>query len=330
MPIQKASSKRKKPLKILLYGASGVGKTHFALQATPGKTLIFDAESGSDLFEGRKGFNFDYWTNEEGQKTASIKELNKAIDYLETAEGIKNYETFIIDPISDIWDSLQAQRSDYKDAVLKSKGYGSKVDNRNEASLESFSMKDWADVKKIYKILFLRLKNLSQNVILIAREKELTETKPNGDVIKLGEFIPEAEKNTIYAVDFAVRLIYNETTGERIGQVVKSRGEGLEKGTIYKNPTFEIFDELINGMADGTETEKIDNKDENLFIENEIEIPELQQKIIDKATELGGSKNPDVLKVLDNNKVKNPKNCKDKEILDNVLKGLEQLAKKEK
>lgn len=327
MPIQKANSKRKKPLKILLYGSSGVGKTHFALQATPGKTLIFDAESGSDLFEGRKGFEFDYWTNDEGQKTASIKELNKAIDYLETSEGIKNYDTLIIDPISDIWDNLQAQRSDYKDAILKTKGYGSKVDNRSEASLESFTMKDWADVKKIYKTLFLRLKNLSQNVILIAREKELTETKPNGDVIKLGEYIPEAEKNTIYAVDFAIRLTYNEATGERLGQVVKSRGEGLEKGTVYKNPTFEIFDELINGMSNGKNVEKMDSKDENLFIESEIEIPELQQKIIDKATELGGSKNQSVLDVMTANGIKNPKNCSKKDILIKTLEALNSIGK---
>ena len=34
MGVKKASALRRKPLKILLYGDSGTGKTHFALQST--------------------------------------------------------------------------------------------------------------------------------------------------------------------------------------------------------------------------------------------------------------------------------------------------------
>lgn len=328
MAIKKADAKRKKALKLLVYGDSGVGKTHFSLQSTPGKILIFDAESGSDLFEGRENFKFDYWTNEDGQKTASIKELNKAIDYLETKEGIKNYETFIVDPISDIWENLQLQRSDYKDQLLKNKGLGNKVEERNEAALESFNQKDWGDIKKKYKQMMLRLKNLSQNVILIAREKELTETKPNGDIIKLGEYIPDCEKNTKYAVDFVVRLTYNDATNERKAIINKSRGEGLEKGTIFNNPTFEIFDKMINSMKDAKEKAVgSDIKDENIFVDEDLNltIKPLQQKVMDLAVCLGGSKNEDVLKTLEEFKIKNPLNCENKEILENLIKKLEMI-----
>lgn len=274
MPIKKASVLKRKPLKILLYGDSGTGKTHFALQSTPGKILVFDAESGTDLFEGREGFDFDYWTDDEGLKTASIRELNKAIDYLESPEGRQNYETFVIDPISDIWDNIQAQRLEYKDQKLieKAKKTNKQIDleERNETELEAFNQKDWADMKRIYKNLMLRLKNLPQNIILIAREKEISETKPDGSVIRTGEYTYDAEKNTKYAVDFSIRLVYDEKTNKRYAIIVKSRSEELEKGQKIENPTFAIFDQIVNKMKAAKETVNgMSTKPENVFADEE-------------------------------------------------------------
>jgi hypothetical protein len=271
MGIKHADSKRKKALKILLFGDSGTGKTHFALQASPGKTLIFDAEGGTDLFEGRKGFNFDYWTDDDGLKTSSVRELNKAIDFLETDEGRKTYDTFIIDPISDIYDNLQAQRIEYKEerAREKAEKFGREYVEKNEAELDSFNMKDWGDIKRIYKNFMLRLKNLPQNIILIAREKEISETKPNGDVVKTGEYTYEAEKNTKYAVDFAVRLIFDEKKQKRTAVITKTRSDGIEKGEVFENPTFAMFDEVVNSMANGKDADKISTKNENVFNDEE-------------------------------------------------------------
>lgn len=273
MGVKKASALRRKPLKILLYGDSGTGKTHFALQSTPGKILIFDAESGADLFEGRKGFDFDYWTDDDGLKTASIRELNKAINYLESEEGRKQYETFVIDPISDIWDNIQAQRLDYKDekAAEKAKKTNKEfdIDSRNEAELENFNQKDWADMKRIYKNMMLRLKNLPQNIILIAREKEITETKPNGEMVRTGEYTYEAEKNTKYAVDFNIRLVFDEKTKKRYAVIAKTRSDEFEKAQIFDNPTFTMFDQLVNKMKDAKAVDNMSIKEENVFTDEE-------------------------------------------------------------
>jgi len=273
MPAKKASILRKKPLKMLLFGDSSSGKTHFALQSTPGKILIFDAESGADLFEGKKGFNFDYWTDDDGLKTASIRELNKAIDYLETPEGKKAYETFIIDPISDIWDNIQAQRLDYKDekTLEKAKKFNKTIDldDRNETELEAFNQKDWGDMKRVYKNMMLRLKNLPQNVILIAREKEISETKPDGSVIRTGEYTYEAEKNTKYAVDFSIRLVFDEKTKKRYAVIAKTRSDEFEKSQRFDSPTFAIFDQLVNKMKDAKEVLGTSIKTENVFLDEE-------------------------------------------------------------
>jgi hypothetical protein len=320
MPVKHADIKRKKALKILLFGGYGSGKTHFALKATPGATLIFDAESGADFFEGKKGFDFDYWTDDDGLKTASIKELNKAIDYLQSAEGNSKYKTFIIDPISDIWDSIQEQRAEYKDDKARDKGKN--IDERNEAELESFNVKDWGDMKRIYKGLMLRLKNLPQNVILVAREKEISETKPDGSLVRTGEYTYDAEKSTGYATDFAVRIVFDEKKNKRWAHISKTRSDGLEMGEKVDNPTFALFEKVVNSMDGGKDVSKLSTQHENIFTEPD-ELKELKEEIIALATKLGGSKNPEMMTVLKEIEPSgNPNKIKDLETLQKLFDAL--------
>lgn len=323
MGVKKASAVRRKPLKILLFGDAGTGKTHFSLQATPGKTLVFDTENGTDLFEGRKGFEFDYWVDDEGLKTASIKELNKAIDYLETPEGRKQYATFVIDNISDIWDNIQAQRLEYKDNLAIKKGRA--IEDRNETEIEAFNMKDWADMKKIYKNMMLRLKNLPQNIILIAREKEISETKPDGSVVKTGEYIFDTEKGTKYAVDFIIRLVFDEKTNKRYAVIVKSRSDVLKKNEIVENPTFALFDKVVNSMKDGVEADRLSTKEENIFDEEE-ELKDILQEIHELATTIAKVNREAVIEAIKkHHNNANYNSIKDVEVARKVLEELQSI-----
>lgn len=323
MGIKKASAVRKKPLKILLFGDAGTGKTHFSLQATPGKTLVFDTENGTDLFEGRKGFEFDYWVDDEGLKTASIKELNKAIDYLETPEGREQYETFVVDNISDIWDNIQAQRLEYKDNLAIKRGKA--IEDRNETEIEAFNMKDWADMKKIYKNMMLRLKNLPQNIILIAREKEISETKPDGSVVKTGEYIFDAEKGTKYAVDFIIRLVFDEKTNKRYAVIIKSRSDVLKKNEVVENPTFALFDKVVNSMKDGVEADRLSIKEENIFDEEE-ELKDVLQEIHELATTIAKVNREAVIEAIKkHHSSANYNSIKDIEVARKVLEELQSI-----
>lgn len=323
MGIKKASAVRKKPLKILLFGDAGTGKTHFSLQATPGKTLVFDTENGTDLFEGRKGFEFDYWVDDEGMKTASIKELNKAIDYLETPEGREQYETFVVDNISDIWDNIQAQRLEYKDNLAIKRGKA--IEDRNETEIEAFNMKDWADMKKIYKNMMLRLKNLPQNIILIAREKEISETKPDGSVVKTGEYIFDAEKGTKYAVDFIIRLVFDEKTNKRYAVIIKSRSDVLKKNEVVENPTFALFDKVVNSMKDGVEADRLSTKEENIFDEEE-ELKDILQEIHELATTIAKVNRETVIEAIKkHHSSANYNSIKDIEVARKVLEELQSI-----
>lgn len=323
MGIKKASAVRKKPLKILLFGDAGTGKTHFSLQVTPGKTLVFDTENGTDLFEGRNGFEFDYWVDDEGMKTASIKELNKAIDYLETPEGREQYETFVVDNISDIWDNIQAQRLEYKDNLAIKRGKA--IEDRNETEIEAFNMKDWADMKKIYKNILLRLKNLPQNIILIAREKETSETKPDGSVVKTGEYIFDAEKGTKYAVDFIIRLVFDEKTNKRYAVIIKSRSDALKKNEVVENPTFALFDKVVNSMKDGVEAARLSTKEENIFDEEE-ELKDILQEIHELATTIAKVNRETVIEAIKkHHSSANYNSIKDIEVARKVLEELQSI-----
>lgn len=329
MGVKKADKIRKKPLKILLFGDSGVGKTHFALQATPSHTLIFDAESGADMFEGQEGFDFDYWVDDEGLKTASIKELKKAIEYLSTEEGRKQYKTFIIDPISDIWDNIQAQRLDYKDAKLieNAQKYKKEIDldSRNETDLENFNQRDWGDMKRVYKNMMLKLKNLPQNVILIAREKEISETKADGSIVRTGEYTYEAEKNTKYAVDFSVRLVFDEKTGRRYASISKTRNTNMKKGEKINNPTFAIFDKVVNSMSEGLDVDGMNDKQENVFTD-EDELANIKKDIVSVCKEKGGQTNSVLMdKIVDIVGSRNPNAVKDVDTANKLLDAIKKI-----
>lgn len=334
MAIVKADALKKKPLKILLFGDSGCGKTHLALQSTPGKVLIFDAESGADFFEGRKGFEFDYWTDGNGLKTASIKELNKVIDYLDTSEGRKNYKTFIIDPISDIWDNIQAQRLVYKDekAAERAKKFNKQLDEKNEAELDTFNIKDWGDMKRIYKNMMLKLKNLPQNIILIAREKEIYDTKPDGSMVRTGEYTYEAEKNTKYAVDFTIRLVHDDKTKKRYAIIAKTRSNEFEKAQRFDDPTFEIFDSLVNKMKNAEEVRKTSVEEENVFKDEEKEtesLAEIKKEINKIATEKASINRDAVISLIkQHHKSGNPNGIKDITIAKTVLEEIKKLEVK--
>ena len=262
MPPMKAT-KTKKNLKMLVYGDSGVGKTHFSLHATPGKALVYDEEGGTDLYGGF--VEFDFWVDDSGMKTRSYRELINAINYLSSPAG-KEYETFVIDPISILWSYLQEERQEYKEVH-------SKKTKTNETDLESFTTRDWNIIKKMYNTVINSILNLPQNVIINAREKEIV-TMVGGEPKKTGEYTYDGEKNTKYAVDYTIRLVYDAKKKHRTAVIDKIRlpGSSLEKGDVVDNPTFESFRELTDGLNGGAEAVGVSAVEEHLYDEPQKEV----------------------------------------------------------
>lgn len=214
----------------------------------------------------------------------------KAINMLDTKTGRKTYDTFVIDPISDIWESLQAQRQVYKDSVRK---FAKKSKAGDEAALDSFNQRDWGDIKKIYKRLMLRLKNLQQNIILIAREREVSKMLPDGSIEKTGEFTYESEKNTKSAVDFVVRLAFDPKKNVRYMTFDKDRSGHYDLSTRIDNPTFSVFEEVVQGLSGGIAYTGQSSKEDNVFVKAS-DRPELPEELVTKARDIALSLGADV------------------------------------
>jgi hypothetical protein len=261
MGVRDTSALRKKPLKILVFGDSSAGKTHFGLFSQQ-PVLVFDMESGTDMFEGRA--KFSVWEDDTGCKTQSFAELRKCIDFLGTPEG-KKFKTFVIDPVTIVWDVLQQQRQDYKELNRKN----AKQED-NETDLSDFNARDWAIVKKMYKTIMTELVSLPQNVIMCAREKEITIMRGN-EPVRTGEFTYEGEKGTKYYADFTIRLQQDSKTGKRWAIIHKDRASIFNVGDRIDNPTFAIFDSIVNKMANAKESVKGLNAGdaENIFAKEE-------------------------------------------------------------
>jgi hypothetical protein len=80
-----------------------------------------------------------------------------------------------------------------------------------------------------------------------------------------------------------MRLCYDEKQDRRYAIVVKSRSQFFKKGQVIEEPTFNIFDEIINNMRDMKEVSGLSNKEENVFIDSDKNIsPPIQKSAIPK------------------------------------------------
>ncbi|HYF77357.1 MAG TPA: AAA family ATPase [Symbiobacteriaceae bacterium] len=230
--------------KVGYYAGSGVGKTHFALQApTP---AVIDPERGTQWFRNRSGFSD--WEVMEGLTGDVVDQVHAGLSFLEagfeaenvfdlvlkrnvpritakraidpsTTRPVHPYETLVIDPVTLLWESIQFVQS-------------LKVERSNRDNKEDFSWKDHGDMKRDYKGILNRLLQLPMNVIVTARSADVTD---NGK--KTGTRA-DAEKSTIYAFDLFFELTNpqdRQHPERRDAIILKDRSQTYRQGDIVKN-----------------------------------------------------------------------------------------------
>jgi hypothetical protein len=228
---RKASSVNKK-LKVLIYGPSGAGKTHFGL--TFPKPAVIDTECGTELFGDR--FNFDVL------RTKDFNEVLKAVEHV--ANG--GYETLIVDPITVLWQVLMEAGQLAAEQRAKR--------NRRNPDEANLTPRDWGIIKRKINALYTRLVNMPCHVVVVGRIKDVNETR-NNQVFKVGERV-DAEKSTEYLFDIIIK-IKNEN-GKRYGMVEKDRSGRLQ-GQRIENPSFDSLGVILNVVSSGTEKAESQN-----------------------------------------------------------------------
>lgn len=218
-------------VKCLVYGASGIGKTYFALSA-PGPVAVIDTEGGTAFYAGRTGLStFDVLP------TKTFGQVEQAVAYIRANPAA--YATLVIDPVTVLYQVLQ-DAAQHRRAEIR---------RDPDADMEQL---DWQRVKRAYQRLMNDLVNLPMHVIVTAREADMTEERigANGkkERVKIG-FRPEAEKGTAYHFDTVLRFVVGAKGREVV--VEKDRTDGHQLGAKVVGPT---FDSIFSGVLAGPDT----------------------------------------------------------------------------
>lgn len=260
--VQKAEPVARK-LKILLYGASGSGKTLAALSFP--RPLVIDGEGGTLLYRGRPGFEFLV------KDTKTLTDLEKVIE-LVRADGGTSMDTLIIDPITVFYDVQ-------KDAAAR---------NAKDGAL---GFREWARINNRMKAVYNSLTNLPVHVVVIARESVEYEGEGN-NLRKVGQK-PDSDKALPYVFDFSVRM-----NADHSGSIIKSRGVELAKDKRLPVVTWTVFEPIASGFSDG---QSVEQEDDDHAAEREAE--DLRNKEIAAQFiaywRNEGLNDSDVLKALD-------------------------------
>ncbi|CAB4150416.1 AAA domain containing protein [uncultured Caudovirales phage] len=239
-PFKKAQNVEPK-MKVLVYGASGVGKTFFALSGK-GKIAVIDTEGGTAHYAGREGLQeFDVLP------TKTYKDVKAAVEFV--AANPEAYGTLVIDPLTVIWETLQDSAQIKRAAANLAKGRGTGI--VEETDLE---MLDWGRIKRQYKSLLTAIINLPIHTIVIAREKD--ETEKRGDqMVRIGSK-PDCEKGTPYFFDTVLRMFVDG--GARKMTVVKDRTGSNDIKSEIVDPTFESVFAKALGVKGGVKRAQMD------------------------------------------------------------------------
>jgi len=214
-----------KKLKVLVYGQSGAGKTHFAL--TFPRPAVIDAEGGTEMFGGR--FDFDVL------RTKDIDEVLKAVESITP----KQYDTVVVDPITVLWQvTMEAGQMAAEKRAIRQKR------SADEATL---TPRDWGIIKRKVNALYTRLVNMPTHVVVCGRIKDINESRGT-EVVKVGERV-DAEKSTEYLFDVIIKIEIGKD-GQRVGIVEKDRSGKLQ-GKRIVNPSFSSLSEIIQAAASG-------------------------------------------------------------------------------
>jgi hypothetical protein len=208
----------KGPIKLLLYGDPGTMKTRRAL-GLPGPRYMVDLEKGADEYGDLTEAGDQYLAC---QSTSALVE---ALDYLDTIE--ESVGTLIVDPITVVWQSLQA-------------GHAERASVKKKIAPEDvmFDQGVWGRLNRVHNDIVTRLLNAPFHVVLICRGKEIRDAK--GDTV-VG-YAYEGHKSLEF---LAKTVIETRRGGDR---VLKDRSGTWPEG--YRAPRIDLR-ELLTGSGPG-------------------------------------------------------------------------------
>ena len=280
------AQKRQLALKILCSGSSGSGKTKSALRLATG---IVSKTGGGIYLINTEGDRGEMYAEEFDYQIIDLPEPRSPENYMEAIKFFMNEgaSVIIIDSLSHEWNYLNEQ-----------------VNN-----MQGNSFNNWGRQKPRHRKLVDFIVEAKVHIIATGRGKDeyVMEVNDKGKSTpkKIGVGIQQ-EKDT----EYEYMVTFNIAQDTHVATCMKDN-------TGLFNNKFDVLTEKDGeALYDWA----------NSGVEAPFNISKAQQDIIDLATELGGSKDPDVTKAtIDILGEANPKNCTDEVLLKQSLAALNSL-----
>lgn len=263
MPLAKKATLNDANIKVLVWGESGSGKSRFALSAP--NPLVVDLEGSTRLYANE----FDFYkaevdvNNPESKNPATlvkniIKEINNNL--------YPDRKTLVIDPLTDLLDCIEnICVEEYQKQI------GKKITDLNAVQ----KTKWYAYRKETSRIILDKLKNTQMNLILIARSKNMWDTK-DGKLQPVGQTY-----DCLDIVEYLMDIVINlEKTQEGIiAKVKKSRLANLPDILPVEN-----FSSILEAI-ESTKASSINKREEKVEnIEKDNSIEEIFETVADEIT----------------------------------------------
>lgn len=229
MPLAKKATLDDVNLKIMVWGESGSGKSRFALSSP--NPIVIDLEGSTRLYANE----FDFYKAEVDKTNAlASNPASLTVNLIkEIIEGqYPDRKTLVVDPLTDLLDCIEdISAKKYEEMI------GKKVNELNAVQ----KTKWYAYRRETARNVLNQLKDIPMNLILVARSKNLWDTK-DGKMQPVG-LTYDALDIVEYLMDIVIQL---EKNGDETKAIVKkSRIGNLPK--ILEVKDFSTIERALKG-----------------------------------------------------------------------------------
>lgn len=284
---RKPSSKRI-GLKVLGFGETGSGKSHFGLSFP--KVYAMDSEAGLALYEGKPvGKNLEAVMN-----TQDFTELGEAIEEIEEiyTEDASALETLVIDSETKFYQNLQTALLELEEKKARSKG--------RDTMDANVSVRGWGRIKAVstkLQNLKIDLSGKGVNVVSIAQMEDIKQ-KIGDNFVVVGHK-PIMAKGSDYDYDIVLKF-FIEGEGDDVkylAKVLKDRTKKFKVGQVIENPRFELWADAKPKTGDTLTTSF--SKDAKTSMDKQEEVDaESEKSVVEKFKELIMSADDDTKKQI--------------------------------
>lgn len=274
-------SPAERPIRILVYGYSKQGKSHFVHTATEvGPLYWIDTERGSDFYPPEEGHGF---------QVSYSKDPKVALEAIEEAHNMAlkgDVRPIVaIDSFSSIW----FEQQEVAEKLTEEWGKG-----KDRATFRA-----WGPAKKPLKRLYEMCQYAMCHIVITARAKEEYSVNKKGEPTKVGDK-PDIERNLPYAMDFIARLSVDaerkqvdfvpeskDFKAKVVGTRTSPDSENhISIGTTYSNPKFSDF--LIAQLEGDAPIEVATGVERQVVLA--LEAPSSWAELLERTAKLGWKK----------------------------------------